>query len=59
MADQETNGTIPAEATRTEPVFTPPTDIIETTSAVQMLLDMPVRVPADVAREIGAAQKPA
>ncbi len=41
MADQETNGTIPAEATRTEPVFTPPTDIIETTSAVQMLLDMP------------------
>ena len=25
----------------------------------QMLLDMPVRVPADVAREIGAAQKPA
>jgi HSP20 family protein len=41
MADHETNGTAPAEATRTEPVFTPPTDIIETASGVQMVLDMP------------------
>jgi HSP20 family protein len=41
MADQETNGSVPAEATRTEPVFMPPTDIIETTSGVQMVLDMP------------------
>ena len=41
MADQQTNGTVPSEATRTEPVFTPPTDIIETTAGVQMILDMP------------------
>lgn len=41
MTDHESNGTVPAEATRTEPVFIPPTDIIETTSAVKMLLDMP------------------
>ena len=41
MDDQQTNGTVPAEATRTEPVFIPPTDIIETTASVQMVLDMP------------------
>lgn len=41
MADQQPNGTVPSEATRTEPVFTPPTDIIETTAGVQMILDMP------------------
>ena len=41
MATHETNGTLPAEATRTEPVYTPPTDIIETASGVQMVLDMP------------------
>ncbi|MGQ2904790.1 MAG: Hsp20/alpha crystallin family protein [Neoaquamicrobium sediminum] len=41
MTDQATNGTLPAEDTRTEPVFTPPTDIIETTAGVQMVLDMP------------------
>ncbi|ACP21544.1 small class I heat shock protein (plasmid) [Sinorhizobium fredii NGR234] len=41
MTDHETNGTAQAEATRTAPVYTPPTDIIETTSAVQMVLDMP------------------
>ena len=41
MTDFETNGTATAEATRIEPVFIPPTDIIETTSAVQMMLDMP------------------
>lgn len=41
MTDQPTNGTAPAEATRTEPVFTPPTDIMETTSGVKMVLDMP------------------
>jgi HSP20 family protein len=41
MADPQTNGTIAAEATRTEPVFIPPTDIIETTAGVQMVLDMP------------------
>jgi HSP20 family protein len=41
MTDQATNGTLLAEDTRTEPVFTPPTDIIETTAGVQMVLDMP------------------
>jgi HSP20 family molecular chaperone IbpA len=41
MADPLTNGTATAEATRTEPVFIPPTDIIETTAAVQIFLDMP------------------
>lgn len=41
MTTHETNGTLPAEATRTEPVYTPPTDIIETASGVQMVLDMP------------------
>lgn len=41
MADQETNGTASAEATRTDPVFTPPTDIFETTAGVQMVIDMP------------------
>ena len=41
MTDHESNATIPAEATRTDPVFTPPTDILETTSVVQMMLDMP------------------
>lgn len=41
MTDHETNGAVPAEATRTEPVFTPPTDIIETTSDIRMVLDMP------------------
>ncbi len=41
MTDLETNGAATAEATRTEPVFVPPTDIVETTSAVQMMLDMP------------------
>lgn len=41
MTDHETNGAVPAEATRAEPVFTPPTDIIENTAGVRMLLDMP------------------
>lgn len=41
MADQQTHGAVPSEATRTEPVFTPPTDIFETTAGVQMVLDMP------------------
>lgn len=41
MADQQTNGSALAESTRTELVFTPPTDIIETTTGVQMILDMP------------------
>ncbi|MBB3320112.1 MULTISPECIES: Hsp20/alpha crystallin family protein [unclassified Rhizobium] len=41
MADQQTNGTVPAEATRTEPVFTPPTDIVEDPKGVRLLLDMP------------------
>jgi HSP20 family protein len=41
MTDQQTNGTVSAEATRTEPTFTPPTDIIETTAQVQMVFDMP------------------
>lgn len=41
MTTHETHGTLPAEATRTEPVYTPPTDIIETASGVQMVLDMP------------------
>lgn len=41
MADQQTNGTAPAEATRVDPVFIPPTDIIETTNGVVMMLDMP------------------
>ena len=41
MTTHETNGTLPAEATRTAPVYTPPTDIIETASGVQMVLDMP------------------
>lgn len=41
MADQQTNGTVAAEDMRTEPVFIPPTDIIETTTSVQMVLDMP------------------
>jgi HSP20 family molecular chaperone IbpA len=41
MIDQETNGAVPAETTRTDPVFTPPTDIIETATGVQMVLDMP------------------
>lgn len=41
MSDQQPNGTSPAEATRIEPAFTPPTDIVETTAGVQMALDMP------------------
>lgn len=41
MSDQQPNGTQPAEATRIEPAFTPPTDIVETTAGVQMVLDMP------------------
>ncbi len=41
MTDHDTAATVPAEATRTEPVFTPPTDIIETTAGVRMVLDMP------------------
>src|SRR5262245_58703421 len=41
MTDQHTNGTVPAEATRTEPVFTPPTDIVEDPKGVRLLLDMP------------------
>ena len=41
MTDHETNGTLSAEATRAEPVFIPPTDIIENTAGVQMVLDMP------------------
>lgn len=41
MSDQQPNGLQPAEATRSEPAFTPPTDIVETTAGVQMVLDMP------------------
>jgi HSP20 family protein len=41
MTDQQSNGTVPAEATRTEPVFTPPTDIVEDPKGVRLLLDMP------------------
>lgn len=41
MSDQQPNGTQPAEATRIEPAFTPPTDIVETMAGVQMVLDMP------------------
>jgi HSP20 family molecular chaperone IbpA len=41
MTDQEANGTVPAEATRADPVFTPPTDILETANSVLMALDMP------------------
>lgn len=41
MTDQQSNGAVPAEATRTEPAFTPPTDIVEDTKGVRMLLDMP------------------
>ncbi|MAU97933.1 MAG: heat-shock protein Hsp20 [Fulvimarina sp.] len=41
MTDHETNGTVSPEATRAESVFIPPTDIIETTAGVQMVLDMP------------------
>jgi HSP20 family protein len=48
MTDHEANGTVPAEATRTEPVFTPPTDIIETTAGVHMVLDMPGADPASL-----------
>lgn len=41
MTSQETNGHAAPESTRTDPVFIPPTDIIETTEGVQMVLDMP------------------
>ena len=41
MSSDDANGIVPAESTRSEPVFIPPTDIIETTSGVQMVLDMP------------------
>lgn len=41
MPDQEINGGVKAEETRTDPIFIPPTDIIETTTDVQMVLDMP------------------
>lgn len=41
MTDQEGNGPVSAETTRTEPVFIPPTDIIETKDGVLMLMDMP------------------
>ena len=41
MTDQETNGTVPAESTRADPVFIPPTDIIENTDNVLLMLDMP------------------
>ncbi|MDX2265507.1 MAG: Hsp20/alpha crystallin family protein [Hyphomicrobiales bacterium] len=41
MTEIQTDETVPTEATRTEPVFTPPCDIIETTAGVQMVLDMP------------------
>lgn len=41
MTDHQINGTIPAEATRVEPVYNPPTDIMENTAGVLMLLDMP------------------
>ena len=41
MTAAQSNGPVPAEATRAEPVFIPPTDIIETSSEVRLLLDMP------------------
>lgn len=41
MSNHDTNGTLSAEATRTEPVFAPPTDIIETKAGVSMVIDMP------------------
>lgn len=41
MTDHESQGTMSAEATRAEPVFIPPTDIVEDTKGVRMLLDMP------------------
>ena len=41
MTDQQSNETVPAQATRTEPVFTPPTDILEDPKGVRLLLDMP------------------
>jgi HSP20 family protein len=41
MTDHESHGTMSAEATRAEPVFIPPTDIVEDTKGVRMLLDMP------------------
>ena len=41
MTDHETNGALAAQATRAEPVFIPPTDIVENTASVRMLLDMP------------------
>lgn len=45
MPDQEINGGVKAEEMRTDPIFIPPTDIIETTTGVQMVLDMPGAVP--------------
>lgn len=48
MTDHHTNGAVPAETTRTEPVFTPPTDIIENPAGVHMLLDMPGADPASL-----------
>jgi len=41
MTDQETSGSLTAEATRADPVFIPPTDIIETKDSILMVLDMP------------------
>ncbi|NTE87794.1 Hsp20/alpha crystallin family protein [Agrobacterium rubi] len=41
MTDHESQGAMSAEATRAEPVFIPPTDIVEDTKGVRMLLDMP------------------
>jgi HSP20 family protein len=38
---QATNGNGSVEATRSDPVFIPPTDIIETEDSVLMLLDVP------------------
>jgi HSP20 family molecular chaperone IbpA len=41
MTDHESQGAMSAESTRAEPVFIPPTDIVEDTKGVRMLLDMP------------------
>ena len=41
MTDHVSQDAMSAEATRAEPVFIPPTDIVEDTKGVRMLLDMP------------------
>jgi HSP20 family protein len=42
------HGNVPAETTRAEPVFVPPTDIIETTDSILMVLDMPGAEPGSL-----------